>query len=133
MGCLVDGLPPRNAYRMEKVQLGLRCTKPLYSCGFEEPCRWLQCGFGVGKVNGKSPISTGFFGISSVFADFWPIFLDFGSIRRCDSLHLALDADICQATAEPFYLNPKSTFLFGACAAAMGVLRASTTGAAILK
>jgi len=34
----------------------------------------------VGKVNGKSPISTGFLGISSVFADIYPIFLVFGLI-----------------------------------------------------
>src|SRR3984957_209804 len=29
------------------------CAKTLYSCGYEEPCRWLPCGLGRYKVNGK--------------------------------------------------------------------------------
>jgi hypothetical protein len=38
-----------------------------------------------------------------------------------------------QSHAESRYLSPKSTFFFGAEAAAIGVFSASTTGAAILK
>jgi len=30
-------------------------AKTLYSCGYEEPCRWLPCGLSMGKVNGKMP------------------------------------------------------------------------------
>jgi hypothetical protein len=40
---------------------------------------------------------------------------------------------MCATVTEALYLSPKSTFLFGASAAAMGVFSASTTGAAILK
>ena len=35
---------------------------PCIHAGFEEPCRSLQCGFGGGKVNGKTRFSTVFLG-----------------------------------------------------------------------
>jgi len=44
--------------------------KPLYSCGFEEPCRWLQCSFWGPQVNGKRVISTIFLGFYPIFAYF---------------------------------------------------------------
>jgi hypothetical protein len=65
---------------MEGVLSGLHLNKALYSCGFEEPCRWLQCGFYPGKVNRKSLISTIFLGFYAIFAGFClkaPIFSGF--------------------------------------------------------
>jgi hypothetical protein len=41
------------SHRMEEGRLKLLGAKPLYSCGYEEPCRWLPCGLGMDKVNGK--------------------------------------------------------------------------------
>jgi hypothetical protein len=37
-------------------------AKPLYSCGYEEPCRWLQCGLEGDKVNRKARVFHRFFG-----------------------------------------------------------------------
>ena len=48
----------------------LKCAEPLYSCGYEEPCRWLQCGFEVVKVNGKTPNFHSFLGIFGKLAYF---------------------------------------------------------------
>jgi hypothetical protein len=45
----------------------------------EEPCRWLQCGFGAGKVKVKSPISTGFLW---VLPQIWHILRDFRRFSR---------------------------------------------------
>ena len=42
------------ACRMGEGDQNCRCAKTLYSCGWELPCRWLPCGFEVGKVNGKT-------------------------------------------------------------------------------
>jgi hypothetical protein len=56
----------RTAWR--ECDRGNACTKPLHSCGFGEPCRSLQCGFGAAEVNGKTAISTNFLGICAIFA-----------------------------------------------------------------
>jgi hypothetical protein len=80
-------LPPMYVYRMEGGRLELEVCGTLYSCGCEEPCRWLQCGFEVVKVNGKTPNFHSFLGISleislfsQVFAVFAPLRRDFGRI-----------------------------------------------------
>src|SRR5271165_3145209 len=61
----------------------LGVAEPLYSCGYEEPCRWLQCGFEVVKVNGKTP---NFHRFLRIFLDISPFSLVFAVFlpRRCD-------------------------------------------------
>jgi hypothetical protein len=76
----VDGLPPLDAYRMEGVRKDDLSKKPLYSCGFEEPCRWLQCGLEAGKVNRKSLISTVLLGFDRISPIFGRILLVFSEI-----------------------------------------------------
>jgi hypothetical protein len=58
-----------------EVERNLKCAEPLYSCGYEEPCRWLQCGFEVVKVNRKERVFHSFLGFSHEIADFC-LFLD---------------------------------------------------------
>src|ERR1039458_7346681 len=52
-GRLIGGAFARNSHRMEEGRSKLLGAKTLYSCGYEEPCRWLPCGLGRDKVNGK--------------------------------------------------------------------------------
>jgi hypothetical protein len=59
--------------------------------------------------------------------------LGFDACRRRKPLCQAHNAPPRETAWKALYLKPKSTFLLGACAAAMGVFNASTTGAAILK
>jgi hypothetical protein len=47
-------------------------AKTLYSCGYEEPCRWLPCGLGMGKVNGKMRLFHNFLGFLWVKCRFLP-------------------------------------------------------------
>jgi hypothetical protein len=48
-----------NELRMEGVRLEATFARnPCIHAGFSEPCRWLQCGFGPLKVNGKRLFST---------------------------------------------------------------------------
>ena len=68
----------------------------------------------------------GFCGFLAIFLGFW-LYLT----RRIKSLRLY--SVWSRNRYECLYFSPKSTFFFGAWAATMGVLRASTTGAAILK
>ncbi len=81
---------------------------------------------------GKHPISTVFLGLSLKS----PVFTGFLRVFRALTLLFGASAPEWQNRSERSegrYFSPKSTFLFGVRAAAMGVLSASTTGAAILK
>ena len=86
----------------------------------------------MGKVNKKTPDFHSFLGFfdeidnfPGFFAVFWPLQPENSTCKTKTSMH--------QSHAQSRYLSPKSTFFFGAEAAAIGVLSASTTGAAILK
>ena len=57
------------------MELEVRGT--LYSCGYEEPCVWLQCGFEVAKVNGKTPNFHRFLRISLEISLFSLVFAGF--------------------------------------------------------
>jgi hypothetical protein len=52
-------------------------VKHLYSCGFEEPCRRLQCSFEACKVKVKSLISTGFLRVLPIISHIYGLFSDF--------------------------------------------------------
>jgi len=77
----------------------------------------------------KCGISTVFLGICAFFGDFWPDFAEFApeeALKPCNVAWLTLR----RALGNGPYLKPKSTFLRGARAAAIGVFSASTMGAA---
>jgi hypothetical protein len=56
---------------------GNECAEPLCSCGYEEPCRWLQCGFEGVKVNRKTRVFHNFLGFSHWKRRFLPVFAGF--------------------------------------------------------
>ncbi len=78
--CCLGYPPPRRIFPVEEAQDGTAwrecdseatCAQnPVFMRVFREPCRWLQCDFGRGKVNGKRPISTIFLGFCAYFAYF---------------------------------------------------------------
>ena len=105
---------------------------PCIHAAFEEPCRCLQCFFGASKVKAETLISTGFLGFSSENARFYG-FLPVFALISPELEVLITPNHRSRSFRLQGYFRPKRTFLFGACAAAIGVLRASTTGAAILK
>jgi hypothetical protein len=59
---------------MKVARPGLRVHETPLFMRLRRTRRWLQCGFGVGKVKIKRPISTVFLGVSLGFARFWPNF-----------------------------------------------------------
>jgi len=52
-------------------------VKPLYSCGYEEPCRNLHCDFRAGKVNQKTADFHSFLRVLSHFCLFLLVFRGF--------------------------------------------------------
>jgi hypothetical protein len=81
----------------------------------------------------KSGISTVFLGICAEFAYIWPKILDFPPVGRSKTAKMAVFLSSPAAIDNANQRRPKSTFLRGARAAAMGVFSASTTGAASWK
>jgi hypothetical protein len=77
-----SGLPDRWGFRAKiftawrEGEQKLLGAKTLYSCGYEEPCRWLPCGLGRHKVNGKMLDFHNFLGFLWVkcrfLPEFWP-------------------------------------------------------------
>jgi hypothetical protein len=67
-----DGLSPHGREYDERLP---QCENTCVHAAVEEPCRWLQCDAGVGKVKAKSLISTGFLRvlhqIRHFCRDFW--------------------------------------------------------------
>jgi len=78
---------------------------------------------------GKSVISTVFLGICAKLADFSPFFLAFCPIAPPTPGKLRPPMQT-GSVPQQRHFRPKSTFLRGARAAAMGVFNASTIGAA---
>jgi hypothetical protein len=77
---VLPGLSSRGAYRMEGVRPRQRLARNPLSMRVREPRRSLQCGFCWVKVNGKTAISTiffGFYAIFFVFCLFLPVFFGF--------------------------------------------------------
>src|ERR1700678_3363588 len=97
------------------------CAKTLYSCGYEEPCRWLPCGLGRYKVNGKMRDFHSFLGFLWVKHRFLPDFGPSGPLKPAFGAGLTL----APLLPHPFrvfarrvgnasalrYFSPKSTFL----------------------
>src|SRR3984957_12044177 len=147
-GCLFGGLPRNNTYRKrEGRSKTTECAKTLYSCGYEEPCRWLPCGLGRYKVNGKMRLFHSFLGFLWVKHRFLPDFGPSGPLKPAFGAGLAGSRFDCLAPAASLlpaakwetqsirrvHFSPKRTLLFGARVAAIGVFSAPTTGAATLK
>src|ERR1035437_10151116 len=122
-----EGTVTGSAWR--ECDRGNVCTKPLYSCGFLITPSMVTMRLRAGQSQWEKADFHNFSGILCQFLRYLPILFCF-----CWYLALLhrgrqpqtprLDAPQC---------SPKSTFFFGARAAAMGVFNASTTGAASLK
>jgi hypothetical protein len=78
LGCLIGGAIAKNSRRMEEGKSKLLGAKTLYSCGYEEPCRWLPCGLGRYKVNGKMRLFHNFLRFLWVKCLFLPDFMPSG-------------------------------------------------------
>ena len=78
-------------------------------------------------------ICTEFAYISGVFGYFEPLKARIYAVPEHRAAHPPGSKSRAPVNAGNRYVSPKSTFLRGACAAAMGVFNASTTGAAMLE